>query len=233
MTAPTAPSPYQSFQKHLIAIDCIIFGFDGTDLKGLFIKRGFEPEKGNWSLMGGFVQENESVDQAAERVLHELTGLSNVFMEQVKCYGRLGRDTVARVVSVSYFALININSYDEEQRDAHEAAWFDLGSLPPLIFDHAEMVADAKEKLKEKVATHPIGFALLPPKFTLKELQSLYEAVYEIPLDKRNFTRKIFSMNILKKLDEKERTKSKKGSFYFVFDERKYQQLEKQGIRFI
>ncbi len=227
------PLPYPNFPKHLIAIDCIIFGFDGLDLKGLFIKRQLEPEKGNWSLMGGFVHENESVDQAAERVLYELTGLSNVFMEQVKCYGNLDRDAHARVVSIAYYAVINIHSYSEVERDAHHAIWVDLQNLPPLIFDHAIMVADAKEKLKENVAYHPIGFALLPPKFTLKQLRALYEAIYEVPIDKRNFTRKIFSMNILKKLEEKEKKNSRKGSFYFVFDEEKYHQLLVQGIKFM
>lgn len=224
---------YHHVAKHLIAVDCIIFGFDGDVLKGLFIKRKLAPEKGNWSLMGGFVAETESVDAAAERILYELTGLTNVYMEQLNCYGKIDRDPVARVISIAYYALINIADYSADMLTQHDATWISLNELPPLIFDHQQMVQDAKDRLKQKVANHPVGFALLPTKFTLRQLQALYEAIYEVPLDKRNFTRKIFSINILKKLEEKERTSSRKGSYYFVFDEEKYKQLEKEGLKFI
>ncbi|MFP5042165.1 NUDIX hydrolase [Parasediminibacterium sp. JCM 36343] len=224
---------YKHVHRHLLAIDCIIFGFDGEDLKGLFVKRKLEPQKGNWSLMGGFVSGIESVDAAAERVLYELTGLGNIYMEQLHCYGALDRDIEARVVSIAYFALINIADYSKELLEEHHATWVSLKKLPDLIFDHRQMVEDAKEKLREKVATHPVGFALLPPKFTLKQLQALYEAIYEMPLDKRNFSRKIFSMNILQKLEEKEKASSRKGSFYFIFDEAQYKLLEKEGLKFI
>ena len=224
---------YQKYTRHLLAIDCIIFGFDGEDLKGLFINRKLEPQKGNLSLMGGFVGEDESIDEAAERVLLELTGLSNVYMEQLHCYGAPNRDTFSRVVSVAYFALINIADYNEAILKEHNAAWITLKQLPELIFDHRKMVENAKERLKQKVANHPIGFALLPSKFTLKQLQALYEAIYEMPLDKRNFTRKISSIEIIKKLDEKEKTSSKKGSFLYVFEEEKYKLLEKEGLKFI
>jgi len=226
-------SSYQQYTRHLIAIDCIIFGFDGEDLKGLFINRKLEPQKGNLSLMGGFVGENESVDEAAERVLFELTGLSHVYMEQLHCYGAPNRDTFSRVVSIAYFALINIADYNAALLKEHNASWITLKQLPELIFDHRQMVEDSKEKLKQKVANHPIGFALLPSKFTLKQLQALYEAIYETPLDKRNFTRKISSIDIIKKLDEKEKTSSKKGSFLYIFDEEKYKLLEKEGLKFI
>jgi len=226
-------SSYQQYTRHLIAIDCIIFGFDGEDLKGLFINRKLEPQKGNLSLMGGFVGEDESVDEAAERVLFELTGLSHVYMEQLHCYGAPNRDTFSRVVSIAYFALINIADYNAALLKEHNASWITLKQLPELIFDHRQMVEDSKEKLKQKVANHPIGFALLPSKFTLKQLQALYEAIYETPLDKRNFTRKISSIDIIKKLDEKEKTSSKKGSFLYIFDEEKYKLLEKEGLKFI
>lgn len=224
---------YQQYSRHLLAIDCIIFGFDGEDLKGLFINRKLEPQKGNLSLMGGFIGENESVDAAAERVLFELTGLSNVYMEQLHCYGAPDRDVHSRVVSIAYFALISIADYNERMLKEHNAVWINLKQVPELIFDHQQMVEDAKERLKQKVANHPIGFALLPLKFTLRQLQALYEAIYEMPLDKRNFTRKIFSIDIIKKLDEKEKTSSRKGSFYYVFDEEKYKLLEKEGLKFI
>ncbi len=224
---------YQQYSRHLLAIDCIIFGFDGEDLKGLFINRKLEPQKGNLSLMGGFIGENESVDAAAERVLFELTGLGNVYMEQLHCYGAPDRDVHSRVVSIAYFALISIADYNERMLKEHNAVWINLKQVPELIFDHQQMVEDAKERLKQKVANHPIGFALLPLKFTLRQLQALYEAIYEMPLDKRNFTRKIFSIDIIKKLDEKEKTSSRKGSFYYVFDEEKYKLLEKEGLKFI
>lgn len=226
-------SSYLNVPRHLLAIDCIIFGFDGEDLKGLFIKRKLEPQKGNWSLMGGFVAETESVAAAAERVLFELTGLSNVYMEQLHCYGELERDTHSRVVSIAYFALININDNNYDVLEEHDASWINLKELPELIFDHQQMVEDAKERLRQKVANHPIGFALLPEKFTLRQLQTLYEAIYETQLDKRNFMRKIFSLDIIRNTGEKEKFSSRKGSFYFVFEEEKYKQLEKEGLKFI
>ncbi len=224
---------YQNVPRHLLAIDCIIFGFDGEDLKALFVKRKLEPQLGNWSLMGGFVKEKESVDAAAERVLYELTGLSNVYMEQLHCYGELERDTHSRVVSIAYFALIKIADYNDTILKEHNASWISLKELPELIFDHRQMVEDAKERLRQKVANHPIGFELLTEKFTLRQLQTLYEAIYETVLDKRNFSRKIFALDIIRNTGEKERSTSRKGSFYFVFEEEKYKQLEKDGLKFI
>ena len=224
---------YKSHDRILLAVDCIIFGFDGRQLQGLFIKRGFEPEKGKWSLMGGFVNEDESVDGAASRVLHALTGMKDIYMEQLYCFGETDRDTAGRVVSVAFFALINIAEYSEQLQQEHEAGWFPLQKIPPLIFDHRQMVLKAKERLMEKVASHPIGFALLPRKFTLPQLQSLYEAIYGEPIDKRNFTRKILSLKILNKLNEKEKQSSRKGAFFYVFDRQKYNKLEHEGMKFI
>lgn len=224
---------YKSHDRVLLAVDCIIFGFDGRQLQALFIKRGFEPEKGKWSLMGGFVSKNEGVDQAASRVLHELTGLTDIYMEQLFCFGDVNRDTAGRVVSVAYFALINIADYSEQLQHNHEARWFSLQKTPALIFDHNQIVQKARERLKQKVANHPIGFALLPRKFTLPQLQSLYEAINGEPIDKRNFTRKILSLKILNKLNEKEKESSRKGAFYFVFDRHKYNKLEHEGMKFI
>ena len=224
---------YKDHDRLLIAIDCIIFGFDGKHLKGLFIKRGFEPQKDKWSLMGGFVKKAESVDAAAARILHELTGLTDIYMEQLFCFGEVERDPGSRVISVAYFTLIKIDDYSEDLMDTHNAKWIELSKMPGLIFDHREMVKLAKERLQQKVANHPIGFALLSDKFTLPQLQNLYEAIYETPLDKRNFTRKILSLGILNKLKEKERTSSKKGAFYYTFDKTKYKKLENEGVRFI
>lgn len=226
-------SKYHHDDRILLAVDCIIFGFDGRQLQALFIKRGFEPEQGKWSLMGGFVNAEESVDHAASRVLHELTGLSDIYMEQLYCFGDVRRDTAGRVVSVAYYALIKIADYSEQLQREHEAKWFPLHAAPPLIFDHKEMVGKAKERLQQKVANHPIGFELLSEKFTLPQLQNLYEAIYEGPIDKRNFTRKILSLGILNKLDEKEKESSRKGAFYYVFDHDKYNRLEHEGMKFI
>jgi len=224
---------YTSHDRILVAVDCIIFGFDGNQLKALLIKRGFEPEKGKWSLMGGFVHADESTDQAAIRVLHQLTGMHDIYMEQLYCFSDLKRDSEGRVISVAYFALINIADYPEQMQREHEAKWFSLGEIPALIFDHQQMVAKAKERLQQKVSNHPIGFELLPEKFTLPQLQNLYEAIYETPLDKRNFTRKILSLDVLNKLTEKEKHSSRKGAFYYVFDKEKYNQLHQQGVKFI
>lgn len=224
---------YKSHQGILVAVDCIIFGFDGRQLQALLIKRGFEPEKGKWSLMGGFVSENESTDDAAIRVLQQLTGMSNIYMEQLYCFSNVERDSAGRVISVAYFALINIGDYSDQLQQDHEARWFPMDKIPNLIFDHKEMVATAKERLQQKVANHPIGFELLPEKFTLPQLQNLYEAIYEQPLDKRNFTRKILALGILNKLNEKEKESSRKGAFYFVFDKNKYGKLHQEGVKFI
>ena len=224
---------YKSNDRILLAVDCIIFGFDGKEVKALLIKRGFEPEKGKWSLMGGFVGETENVNAAAERILKQLTGLTNIYMEQLHCFGNTNRDSAGRVVSIAYFALINIADYNEQLTTDHEAHWFPLSKIPPLIFDHKQMVKKAKETLVEKVSNHPIGFELLPTKFTLPQLQNLYEAIYETSLDKRNFTRKILSINVLKKLKEKEKESSRKGAFYYVFDKATYAKLQNDGIKFI
>lgn len=217
----------------LVAADCIIFGFDGKHLKALFIKRAFEPEIGKWSLMGGFVDRDESVDQAAARVLKQLTGLDDIYMEQIGCFGDVDRDPGGRVISIAYFALINIERYSEHLMKTHHAKWFSIDQIPNLIFDHNKMVMTARERLQQKVVNHPVGFELLPEKFTLRQLQNLYEAIYGSELDKRNFTRKILSLDILNKLNEKEKASSRKGSFYFVFDEKKYKKLDAEGVKFI
>jgi 8-oxo-dGTP diphosphatase len=226
-------SSYKSHQKILVAVDCIIFGFDGSQLKALLIKRGFEPEKGKWSLMGGFVGKNENAEQAAARVLYQLTGMKNIYMEQLYTFTDIHRDPAGRVISIAYFALINIADYSEQLQLEHEARWFSLNKIPALIFDHKRMVAKAKELLRQKVVHHPIGFELLPSKFTLPQLQSLYEAIYETPLDKRNFTKKMLSLGILNKLNEKDKESSRKGAFYYVFDSVKYGKLQANGVKFI
>lgn len=206
----------------LVAVDIIIFGFDGTNLKLLLIQRGFEPEKGRWSLMGGFVQADESCDNAAARVLKQLTGLDSVYLEQLYAFGDPYRDPVERTVSVTYFSLIDINKYERQLSHEYHAEWFSLKKIPSLIFDHKDMIKMAQDKLRYKAAFHPVLFELLPEKFTLPQLQNLYEEVYESVMDKRNFSRKILSTGLLVKQNQKDKESSKKGAFYYKLDKRKY-----------
>ena len=224
---------YKNTDKILLAVDCIIFGFDGKDLKALLVKRAIDPEKGKWSLMGGFVKENESVDAAATRVLSLQTGLSEIYMEQLYCFGDVERDTAGRVVSIVYFALIKIDDYSKDLMKEHHAKWFSLDKLPSAVFDHRKMIDLSIQRMQEKVVSHPIGFELLPAKFTLQQLQALYEAVYNTTFDNRNFTKKILSLGLLVKLDEKDKGSSKKGSFLYEFNHDQYRQLNKEGLRFL
>lgn len=225
---------YSRQPKHYLAVDCIIFGYDVMDkeLKLLLIKRSFEPALGQWSLAGGFVQEKESLDDAASRVLCSLTGLTDLFMEQLYTYGENDRDPGARVISTAYFALIGIHELDQEVRRQNGAHWRSISNLPDLIFDHRKMVDRALTELVETVKVRPVGFELLPEKFTLVQLQNLYEAVYQRAIDKRNFRKKILSMELLEKQGEKERETSKKGAWYFRFNEAKYKELARNGFFF-
>ena len=223
---------YNSEDKVLVAVDSVIFGFDREGLKILLIKRDFEPQKGAWSLMGGFLKKNETLDQAANRVLHELTGLDSIYMEQVSSYSELGRDPVERTISVAFFALINIAQHDFKLNKAQHAQWFSLSQAPTPIFDHQQMIAEALERLKRKALTNPIGFELLPEKFTMRQLQDLYESILNEKLDKRNFINKINALEILIRLEEKDKTTSKKGAFLYKFDEEKYNQKIDEGFNF-
>ncbi|MDI3319581.1 NUDIX hydrolase [Pinibacter soli] len=224
---------YSHQKRFLVAVDCIIFGFDGQQLKLLLIQRGFEPEKGKWSLMGGFVEKEESFEIAAGRVLHKLTGLENVYMEQLYAFSDPVRDPIERTASITYFALIDINQYKHQISKDYHAEWFQLNKVPKLIFDHTEMVEMAKEKLRYKAALHPILFELLPEKFTLPQLQVLYEGVYDATFDKRNFSRKVLSTGLLVKQKEKEKESSKRGAFYFKLDKRKYKTKFDAFLNFI
>ncbi len=225
---------YENHPRLLVAVDSIIFGFNenDTELKLLLLKRKFEPAKGKWSLMGGFVTENESLDMAAERIVFQLTGLKDVYMEQLYAFGEPERDPGGRIISVSYFSLIKINDHDRELVKQYDAFWIPLSELPDLIFDHNEMVNKALRKLKVRARTEPIGFELLPEKFTIPQLQRLYEAIYQTPFDKRNFRRKLLLMGLLDKLDEKEKETSKKGAYYYKFNSNKYEELQQKGFNF-
>lgn len=213
---------YNHHPKFYVAVDCIIFGFNQGELSLLLLKRNFEPAKGQWSLMGGFVQENESVNDAAKRVLSELTGLTDVYMEQVGTFGEIERDPGERVVSVAYYALLNINESDRELVQKHNAFWVNINELPELIFDHPQMVEQARELMRMKASTEPLGFNLLPKLFTLSQLQSLYEAIYGEDIDKRNFRKRVAEMDYIEKTDKIDKSGSKRGAALYKFNNKVY-----------
>jgi ADP-ribose pyrophosphatase YjhB (NUDIX family) len=213
---------YLGQKRILVAVDCIIFGFDGQDLKLLLIKRAFEPEKDKWSLMGGFLHKDETLDQAANRVLKELTGLEDVYLEQLQTFSDVTRDPEERTISVAYFALIDIHQYEKQLSEDYHAEWFVLQNKPRLIFDHDDMVRLAQRQLRYKAAIHPILFELLPQRFTIPHLQNMYEEVYTTTFDSRNFTRKLLSTGLLIRQNGKDKSGSRKGAFYYKLDKRKY-----------
>ncbi len=223
---------YESAPRHLVAVDCIIFGFEDGKLKLLIIKRKVAPMEGAWSMVGGFVQEGESTNEAATRVLQQTTGIQDIYMDQLMCYGDVERDSGARVISVAYYALIRISEHDRILANQHGAHWLSLHQIPELIFDHTQMLNDALARLRDKAHFHPIGFELLPEKFSLPQLRNLYEEIYQRPLDKRNFRKKILAMDILEKLDEKDKSTSKKGAHLYRFDKKKYNALTQHGLVF-
>lgn len=215
-----AKERYARQHRFLVAVDCIIFGFDDEGLKLLLIHRGFEPERGKWSLMGGFVQTEESLDNAAARILKELTGLDGVYMEQLHAFGAPRRDPVERTVSVAFYALIDIRQYEQQLNDSYRPGWFTLDKVPTLIFDHRDMVELAKAKLRAKAAVQPVLFELLPERFTLPRLQALFEYVYDKEFDKRNFSRKVLASGLLIRTRDKEKDRSRKGAYYYKLNRR-------------
>jgi ADP-ribose pyrophosphatase YjhB (NUDIX family) len=214
---------YPHKTRILVATDCIIFGFDGEELKLLIIKRNFEPEEGKWSLMGGFLNEKEDLEVGAKRILYDLTGLSNIYVEQLGAFGKVDRDPVERTLSVAFFALINIHDHDQEAVKMHHANWISMKNKPALIFDHDEMVTRALEHLQYNAAMHPIGFELLPEEFTIPQLQKLYEAIYDMQLDRRNFSRKILSTGLLIDTGWKNEHSATKKAVLYRLDKEKYQ----------
>ena len=223
---------YSGEPRYLVAVDCVIFGFDKDKLKLLVVKRAREPQIGEWSLMGGFLQENETLEEAAQRILTKWTGLENVFLEQFFNFSKLNRDPGERVLSMAFFALIKIDESDKELTKSHNAEWFEIDAIPGLIFDHGKMVEMALGIIRHKCRFEPIGFELLPQKFTIPQLQKLYEAILQQKLDNANFRKKILSMKILHKLNEKEKEFSKRGAFYYMFDQGKYKKLNESGSLF-
>jgi 8-oxo-dGTP diphosphatase len=214
-----------------ITVDCVVFGFDGGELEVLLIRRGMEPFKDKLALPGGFVRVEETLDEAARRELEEETELREVYLEQLYTFGSVMRDPRERVVSVAYFALVKPGIVSAAT-DAAEAKWFPVSVIPPLAFDHADILAAARTRLRSKLTYQPIGFELLPPKFTLTQLQRLYEAVLGEPLDKRNFRKKALSYDLLIPLKEKHQEGPHRPAQLFRFDPVKYERLKKKGFLF-
>lgn len=223
---------YQNTDQFLISVDCIIFGFHNKELHVLLTRRPVEPMINEWSLMGGFMEKGESISQAAEKVLFRYTQQKEIYMEQVAAYGDVNRDTGGRVVSVAFYALVKIEKFNTTLAKKFDARWMNLKELPQLVFDHNKMVKDALMLLQYKVSTQPIAFHFFNDKFTLPALQDLYEAIYQMPLDKRNFRKKLSTLEILDRLEEKDKASSKRGAFYYTFNKKKYNKYLAEGKRF-
>jgi 8-oxo-dGTP diphosphatase len=226
------PHTYE-YPRPALTVDCVVFGIDVDELMVLLIQRDLPPFEGQWALPGGFVHMDESLGEAAFRELQEETGLEKVYLEQLFTFGEVDRDPRGRVVSVAYYALVKLSDHRvQAATDARDAQWFPVWDTPTLAFDHASIVTMAMERLKGKVRYQPIGFELLPKKFTLTQLQKLYEVILERELDKRNFRKKILAMEILLELDEVEKGVAHRAARLYRFDERKYRRLVKAGFDF-
>ncbi len=224
---------FQNFFKAAFTVDNVIFGFDDGDLKVLLIKRGEMPYEDNWALPGYFINEDEDLDTAAKRVLEELTGLRNVFLEQVETFGSVNRHPFGRVITIAYFSLVKISNYKlQPDSIALKAKWHSISKVRDLPFDHSDILSSCFEKLKQLVRIRPLGFELLPPKFTLTELQHLYESILETELDKRNFRKKILSMDLLIDLEETQEGVAHRPARLYKFDRKKYEQFRAEGFTF-
>lgn len=226
------PHTYE-YPRAALTVDCVVFGLDDHDLKVLLIQRGLPPFAGRWALPGGFVRLTETLDEAARRELEEETGLRILFLEQLYTFGDVHRDPRERVVSVAYYALVNLQDHTvHAATDARDAAWFAVHDVPTLAFDHADILQMALERLRGKLRYQPIGFELLPKKFTLSQLQHLYELVLERELDKRNFRKRVLAMDLLIETDEVQQDVAHRAARLYRFDERKYRRLAKAGFNF-
>jgi len=229
------PMPYTyEYPRPALTVDCIIFGLDADlELKIMLIKRDIPPFQGQWAIPGGFVRMDETLEQAALRELQEETGIHDVYLEQLYTFGDLERDPRDRTVTVAYYALINLVEQEiKASTDAREAKWFVLSQIPALAFDHGQILQKAIARLRSKIRYEPIGFELLPKKFTLTQLQKLYETVSDLELDKRNFRKKILSMDLLIDTGEVEQGVSHRAAKLYRFDETKYLQLKQNGFNF-
>lgn len=241
MDMPENFKPYIITEAHSkpnfpsVAVDNVVFGWNGKQLHVLLIKRNFEPYFDQWALPGGFVEYNESTEQAAKRKLFEETSLQNVFLEQLYTFSKPNRDPRNHVISVAYYALINMQKHELLQKQnlhSSRVEWVNVQNIPPLAFDHNEIVHTALERLKSKITYTPIGFELLPEKFTLSELQLLYEKILNRTIDKRNFRKKILSYDLLEPLQEYQQEVKHRAAQYYRFNAVKYTELTQKGIHF-
>ncbi|MGB4774499.1 MAG: NUDIX domain-containing protein [Daejeonella sp.] len=219
----------------VFSIDCVIFGFDGGELKVLLIERNEEPFKDWWALPGYLVEPEEGIDHAANRILHELTGLRDIYMDQFYTFGDVDRHPRGRVITVAYYAMIRLNGTKELKpvtSYARKAVWIPVNDLPKLGFDHTKIFEKGFEKIRNKISYQPIAFELLPEKFTLTQLQGLYEVILNKKLDKRNFRKKMLNYGILKELDEKQKGVSYRAAKLYKFDRRKYARLFQKELSF-
>ena len=221
------------FARAAVTVDCVVFGLDDEDLKVLLIRRDLPPFEDKWALPGGFVRLEETLDEAARRELQEETSLERVFLEQLYTFGSIDRDPRERVITVAYYALVRLSDHRvQAATDARDAVWFAMDDLPSLAFDHDQILETAHQRLQGKVRYQPIGFELLPPKFTLTQLQKLYEIVLGRVLDKRNFRKKIQGMGILEELDEVEKDVAHRAARLYRFNKKEYGRMVKQGFHF-
>lgn len=225
--AQTTNDYYHQHDRLYLSVDCIIFGLNEGSLKLLLTKRDFEPQKGEWSLMGGFVNSDESVDNAARRVLKNLTGLDGVYMHQIGTFGEVDRDPGKRVVSVAYSALLNFPDIDHDILKSHNAHWVDFNNIPHLCLDHDSMIKKAIRKIQNKFRTEPIAFELLPQRFTLTQLQQLYETLLGIKIDKRNFRRRALENSCIVPTDMVDKENSRRGARLY-----EYQSNEMAAVNF-
>jgi ADP-ribose pyrophosphatase YjhB (NUDIX family) len=221
------------FPRPALTVDVVVFALDAEELRVMLIERDLKPFAGRWALPGGFVRVDETIDAAARRELQEESGLKDIFLEQLYTFGDVDRDPRERVVTVAYYALVNLAGHEvHASTDACNAAWFPVNDLPDLAFDHQRILSAAYDRVRAKVQYQPIGFELLPEKFTLSQLQHLYEVILDRELDKRNFRKKVLSMEIVKETNEIETDVAHRAARLYRFDKRRYDRLMKKGFNF-
>ena len=213
-----------------VTTDCVIFGFDGSELQVLLIERGIEPFKGKWAFPGGFLNMDETAGEGALRELKEETGLENAYIEQFNTYSEPGRDPRERVITIAHYALVRIQEVKGGD-DAAKAQWFPIDEVPQLAFDHDKILRDAMRKLRERIHFEPIGFELLPEKFTMRELQILYESILGVKFDRRNFAKKMMHYELLNQLDETVRPTAKRDALLYSFNKDNYELFKKKGFQ--